>query len=137
MAISVMVGDNVFPLGSAQFVHCFFSTISFYCEPDGMGTRLTNLTGTLCEGELPWRQSGQALLELKYAHAALMTRQATELIWDVDNLQAAPPWDRNDISPKRASLGHYFITAEGVTLYHCFARALHLSAQQQIPVWLE
>lgn len=137
MAISVMVGDNVFPLGSAQFVHCFFSTLSFYCEPDGMGTRLPHLTGTLCDGELPWRQSRQALLELKYAHAALMTRPASELIWDVDDLQAAPPWDINDISPKFASLDRYFTTAEGDTLYHCFARALYLSVQQQKPVWLE
>ena len=39
MSLDIRVGGGAWPLGSGDFVHAFFSTVSYHLETDGWGSR--------------------------------------------------------------------------------------------------
>jgi hypothetical protein len=52
VAVGLGVRSNLWPVGTADFLHAFFSTIGARLEPDGWGTRFPVLMRELYSGEL-------------------------------------------------------------------------------------
>ena len=77
----------------------------------------------LYEGELPSGQAAGALAELEEACAELRRFPPSEVVWDVENRSAKPPWGSN-ISPDVTDLSGYFMTSEGRDLFEVLFEVL-------------
>ena len=130
MAVGITVGSITDEIGSAAFVHAFFSTISAHCEPGGWGTRFPHLMRHLYRGRLPHQHARAALDELAQAGRVLEQLSPADLVWDIDDRKAAPPWG-NDIAPTITSLGNYFVSSAGRDVFALLREALEASSQEQ------
>lgn len=115
MTIAIRSAGEIKELGGSDFVHSFFSTISYHLEPDGWGTRYPVLMNALYQGQLSAEDAGAALEELADVQMRLNQFPPSDVVWDIDDLAATPPWGRN-ISSDITSLGNYFVTSSGSDL---------------------
>ena len=123
-------------IGSPSFLHSFFSTISHYGEPEGWGTSYPCLIGSLYEGSLPAHLATQALMELSAAKEVLSAHAPADVIWDIEDLSARPPWG-DDISVTITHLGNYFITSTGRDLFSVLEGCLTDAAENGLDVTIE
>ena len=128
MTIGVRVGSITDELGSPSFVHSFFSTISYYGEPEGWGTQYPCLVGKLYQGHLPANLALRALQELSHAKTILSSHPPSDVIWDVEDLSARPPWG-DDISSDITDLDNYFVTSTGRDVFSVLEECLTVSAK--------
>lgn len=136
MAIGLSVGINYYSIGTSDFFHSFFSTISYYLEPDGWGTKYPLLTKDLYQGKLGCAKSSEAranLLEIQYL---LKTFSPDKVIWNIDNLSQRPPWG-NNINPDITNLSNYFVTNDGKDLFEVLNSAIEYSIINQIDILVE
>ena len=136
MAIGIRVGNIIDEIGTSGFVHSFFSTVSYYGEPDGWGTKYPCLIGMLYQGNLPAHLASQAMKELADAKAVLSSHLPSDVIWDIDDLSAKPPWGDN-ISPTINGLGNYFITSTGRDLFSVLEECLLEAVQSGQDAYIE
>lgn len=123
MAIHLRVGNRIWEVGAGDFLHAFFSTVSYHLEPGGWGSRFPVLMKSLYQGRLEAGKAGAALDELNVAQAELRSYPPSQVIWDIENLSAKPPWgDR--ISPAITDLSNYFVTSDGRDLIEVIRMAL-------------
>ncbi len=130
------VGNLYWEIGTGDFLHAFFSTISYHLEPDGFGTRLPTLMGRLYAGEMSPKLAAEAKRELLTARQELRTLGPEEVIWDLENLSAKPPWGSN-ISPEITNLSEYFVTSDGRDVFGVFETALTELEQSSEPLRVE
>jgi hypothetical protein len=112
MTIGLKLGNITDEIGTGDFVHCFFSTISGNLEPDGWGTKFPALLCVLYQGELAQKDSITALDELETIETGLARLPPEKVIWDIDDRRKIPPWE-NNISADITNLSNYFITSTG------------------------
>jgi len=112
MTVGFKLGSITDEVGTSQFLHAFFSTISGNLEPNGWGTRFPVLLNKLYQGELEQTDAAVALAELDRIEMELRKLPPSKVIWDIENLQLAPPWG-SDISSDTTSLASYFVTSTG------------------------
>ena len=66
-------------------------------------------------------------MELKEIKQELAKFSPSDVIWDIEDLSARPPWGDN-ISPDITALSNYFVTSDGedflLILQHALERAL-------------
>jgi hypothetical protein len=122
MAVGLRVGQITDELGSADFVHAFFSTISGNCE-EAWGAKYPFLMNHLYLGHLKAQDAGKALAELRDARTILARLPVAKLIWDIEDASAAPPWGDN-IAADITALGNYFVTSVGRDMFAVFEEAL-------------
>jgi hypothetical protein len=122
MGVGIRVGNIVDELGSGSFVHAFFSTVSAHCEPKGWGSRFPALM-QLYKGKLPAGLVEPAIGELRDAKRELSELAPSQVVWDIEDRKAQPPWGAN-ISPSITSLGNYFVTSAGRDLFGVLEEAL-------------
>jgi hypothetical protein len=122
------VRSNVWSVGTADFLHAFFSTVSANLEPDGWGTRFPTVMGPLYEGRVDGEQAARALAELDQIKAELAEHPPSDVVWDVEDRSKQPPWGDN-ISPEITSLADYFVTDDGRDLFEVFDEALSYAAR--------
>jgi hypothetical protein len=122
MAIGIRVGSITDEIGAPSFFHAFFSTISAHCDRSGWGSRFPNLF-KLYEGRLPAGDARSAAAELIEAKLALTKLRPAEVVWDIEDRTAKPPWG-DQISPKITSLGNYFVSSTGRDLFDLLEEAL-------------
>jgi hypothetical protein len=67
MGVGLQVGRVISEVGTSEFFHSFFSTISGNLEPEGWGTRFPTLMHKLYAGELTQPHAAAALGELDEA----------------------------------------------------------------------
>ena len=123
MTVALRVDNLVTELGSAGFVHAFFSTLSGRLEPGGWGSRFPVLLHELYQGRLDKTRAGAALAELRQARTELALHPPADVIWDIEDREARPPWG-SDISPDITHLGHYFVTSTGRDLFDALEEVL-------------
>lgn len=123
MGIGIRSGNRYWEVGTGDFLHAFFSTISFHLEPEGWGTRFPVLMNDLYQGMLSSTQAEAAISELHTAREGLARIPPSQVIWDIDNRSAIPPWGDN-ISPNITSLANYFVTSDGRDLLEVLLEAL-------------
>lgn len=112
MTVGLKLGSITDEVGTSQFLHAFFSTISGNLEPNGWGTRFPVLLNKLYQGELKQGDAEVALAELQRIEAELRKLPPSKVIWDIEDLTLSPPWG-SDISADITSLANYFVTSTG------------------------
>ena len=115
MAVGITVGSITDEIGTPDFLHAFFSTISAHCDEGGWGSRFPHLF-SLYRGRLQASDAAEALRELREAHSQLLRLPPDRVVWDIENPRARPPWGAN-IAAEITSLGNYFVSSTGRDLF--------------------
>lgn len=136
MSIGLSVGDNYYSIGGSDFFHSFFSTISYYLEPDGWGTKYPLLTQYLYRGKLSYDKSSEARANLSEIKDLLKTFPPDKVIWNIDDLSQCPPWGDN-ISSDITNLSNYFVTNDGEDLFEMLDSAIEYSISNQLDILVE
>jgi hypothetical protein len=123
VAVGLRVRSNVWPVGTGDFLHAFFSTISARLEPDGWGTRFPVLMHELYAGELAAAHAPAALAELEEVREELRRHPPSDVVWDVEDRAKQPPWG-DEISADITDLGNYFVTEDGRDLIEVVVEAI-------------
>jgi len=112
MAVGLKLGSITDEIGTSDFWHSFFSTISGNLEPEGWGTRFPVLLKKLYQGELRQTDAVIALSELGVVQQELAKLPPQQVIWDIDDRSKRPPWG-DKISSDITDLSNYFVTSTG------------------------
>lgn len=136
MGVSLVSSGRSFPIGSAQFLRSFFSTVYVRLEQGNWGSRFPVLMRELYSGSLVDARVGQAREELKMIRSELGSFKPTDAVWDYENLAARPPWGDN-IAPTITSLANYFWTADGEPLLDVLDTALRWAQERGAGVTIQ
>lgn len=103
-------------LGSPEFLYAFLSTITHHLEPEGQATRYPVIVNGLNGGRIEAFQAEKGIAEANEIRVKLRHYKPDDVIWDLDDIQAKPPWG-SDISPHITDLSNYFVTSDGKDLF--------------------
>ncbi|WP_289891273.1 immunity 70 family protein [Virgibacillus pantothenticus] len=131
MAVGFRIDFLLYQIGHGDFLHSFFSTISFHLEPEGWGTKYPYLLKKLYQGKLSWKDAPKALEELNTIQKQLKHYGPDKVIWDIEDLSKQPPW-KDNISSEITDLSNYFVTSDGRDLIEVLKRALRDSINEKI-----
>jgi hypothetical protein len=123
MAVGFKVGSIVDEVGTHDFLHAFFSTISYHLEPHGWGSRFPELMNELYQGKLEASKAAKVLADVATIKNELTRLPPDKIVWDIDNSNARPPWG-NNISSSITSLGNYFVTSTGRDIFEVLVECL-------------
>jgi hypothetical protein len=124
MAVGFKVKYYWYQIGSGEFMHSFFSTICYHLEEKQWGNKYPYLMNELYQGKLEKANLDNGIAELKDIKHKLEKLPPTNVIWDIDDLDAKPPWGDN-ISPEIKNLSTYFVTSDGEDLILVLEKALN------------
>lgn len=127
MAVGIKVGSITDEIGTPDFFHAFFSTVSSNLE-EQWGSRFPVLLTNLYQGELAAELAAKALAELEQVKDELAAFSPVNVVWDIEDPSKQPPWG-SDISPDITSLANYFVTSTGRDLIETLKDALDEAAR--------
>jgi 2,3-bisphosphoglycerate-dependent phosphoglycerate mutase len=133
VSVGLRVRSNVWLVGTGDFFHAFFSTISAQLEPDGWGSRFPVLMNELYNGELAAEHAPAALAELDQVREELREHPPSDVVWDVEDRDKQPPWG-DDISDEITDLGNYFVTEDGKDLIEVAGEAIAYAGRAGAPL---
>lgn len=136
MAVGFKVKYYWYQVGHGDFLHSFFSTISYHLEQNGWGTEYPFLLNELYNGKLDNKNIDSAINELEAIKKKLQDFRPSQVIWDIDDLSKSPPWGDN-ISKDITNLSNYFITSEGEDLIDMLMKALEKGQKTNSDVYIE
>jgi 2,3-bisphosphoglycerate-dependent phosphoglycerate mutase len=136
MAVGFRVGSIVDEIGTQDFLHAFFSTISHHLEPSGWGSRFPELMNELYQGKLESGKTAKALADLSTIKRELAQHRPDEVMWDIENPSARPPWGDN-ISKEITDLSNYFVTSTGKDVFGVLEECLKASQRNGSRVTIE
>lgn len=119
----------IYTIGTADFLHAFFSTVCGRLENGKWGSRFPHLMNELYQGVLPVKHLAAGTEELSQIKQKLAQFAPDQVIWDIDDRSLTPPWGDN-ISDDITDLGNYFVTIEGEDFLSVFAAALDKAQQR-------
>ncbi|MBP2623227.1 immunity 70 family protein [Streptococcus oricebi] len=122
MTVGLKVDLYWYPIGNGSFLHSFFSTIAVNLEDSKWGSRFPVMMNELYQGNLLYERIDKAKQELSVIKEELSHISPKEVVWDIDDLSAQPPWGDN-ISPDITDLSNYFVTSRGDDLIETFQKA--------------
>ena len=121
--VSFRVGCIMYEIGTASFLHSFFSTVAYRLENNRRGSKFPVIMNELYQGKLSCKNVPVAKAELTQIKKDLTMFSPNKVIWDIEDLSKQPPWG-NNISNEISSLGNYFITCDGRDFIEVFNMAL-------------
>ncbi|EWG08814.1 immunity 70 family protein [Cytobacillus firmus] len=136
MAVGFKVKYYWYQVGHGDFLHSFFSTISYHLEQNGWGTEYPFLLNELYNGKLENKNIDSAINELEAIKKKLQKFSPSQVIWDIEDLSKRPPWGDN-ISKDITNLSNYFITSEGEDLIDMLMKALEKGQKTNSDVYIE
>lgn len=136
MAVGFKVKYYWYQVGHGDFVHSFFSTISYHLEQNGWGTEFPYLLIDLYNGKLENKNIDSAINELEEIKMKLQNYSPSQVIWDIEDLSKRPPWGDN-ISKDITNLSNYFVTSEGEDLIGMLMKALEKGLKTNSDVYIE
>lgn len=136
MAVGVLVDCFYYDLGHSDFVHSFFSTISYHLEKEGWGTKYPLLMNDLYNNKLSWNDVAVAKTNLIEIEQQLSKLSPEHIVWDIDDISKKPPWGES-ISPKVANLANYFATAHGETFFEVILKAMGVAVEDKCDMKLK
>ncbi|MFJ5771359.1 immunity 70 family protein [Psychrobacillus sp. NPDC093180] len=136
MAVGFKVKYYWYQVGCGDFLHSFFSTISYHLEENGWGTEYPFLLNELYSGKLENKNIDIAINELEIIKNKLKNYNPSQVIWDIDDLSKRPPWEDN-ISKEISNLSNYFITSEGEDLIDMLMKVLRKGLKTNSDVYIE
>ena len=119
----------MYTIGTADFLHSFFSTVCGRLENGKWGSRFPHLMNELYQGVLPVKHLAAGTEELSQIKQELAQFAPDQVIWDIDDRSLTPPWGDN-ISEDITDLSNYFVTSEGEDFLSVFAAALDKAQQR-------
>lgn len=119
----------IYTIGTADFLHAFFSTVCGRLENGKWGSRFPHLMNELYQGVLPVKHLAAGTEELSQIKQELAQFAPDQVIWDIDDRSLTPPWGDN-ISEDITDLSNYFVTSEGEDFLSVFAAALDKAQQR-------
>ena len=122
-----------YEIGSADFLHSFFSTVAYNLEGGHWGEKYPCLMNELYQDELAADKAAQALAELKSIQQGLKNYPVQNVIWDIDDLSKRPPWGDN-ISSDITDLSNYYFTSDGKDFITVFMNALQKAEELGQPL---
>lgn len=127
--IAFTVKYYIYTIGTADFLHAFFSTVCGRLENGKWGSRYPYLMNELYQGVLPVKHLAAGTEELSQIKQELAQFAPDQVIWDIDDRSLTPPWGDN-ISDDITDLSNYFVTSEGEDFLSVFAAALDKAQQR-------
>ncbi|EOQ26089.1 Imm70 family immunity protein [Bacillus cereus group sp. RP37] len=106
MAVGFSVDIFFYEAGHPDFLHSFFSTISYHTEPEGWGTKYPLLMKDLYFDKLKWQDVPEALKNVEEIRETLSKIPPSEVLWDIEDLTKRPPWG-DKIPSKITNLANY------------------------------
>ena len=90
----------------------------------------------LYQGELPAGEASRALRQLEQARRELQGFPPEQVVWDIENLEAKPPWGA-EMSEKTTDLSNYFVTVDDVDVFEVLREALEYAERSGAPasIW--
>jgi 2,3-bisphosphoglycerate-dependent phosphoglycerate mutase len=128
VAVELCAGSVLWEVGSADFLHAFFSTVAARLEPAGWGSRFPATMRTLYAGRVAGEEAARAVAELDQIREELRAFPPADVVWSYEDRSQRPPWG-DDIAPEITSLGDYFVTSDGRDLFAVLGEALAHSAR--------
>ena len=119
----------IYTIGTADFLHAFFSTVCGRLENGKWSSRFPHLMNELYQGVLPVKHLAAGTEELSQIKQELAQFAPDQVIWDIDDRSLTPPWGDN-ISDDITDLSNYFVTSEGEDFLSVFAAALDKAQQR-------
>lgn len=123
MTVGFKLGSIVDEVGSQDFLHSFFSTISYRLETKGWGSNFPVLLNNLYQGSLKEIEAEQALIELEIIESGLKKLSTDQVVWRIEEPSVKPPWG-DDISNDITDLSNYFVTSTGRNLMSILKEAI-------------
>jgi hypothetical protein len=136
MAIGFKARYYWYQIGHGDFLHAFFSTISYHLESDGWGSKYPCLLKNLYYGRLDFEDIPRAREEVIEIRSRLMDYKPSSIIWDIENLSKQAPWG-NNISSSITNLGNYFITSDGRDLFDVLLKVLEDAERLKVCIEIE
>lgn len=133
MGVGLSAGNHLWSIGTGEFFHAFFSTVTARLEPDGWGTRFPAVMKELYRGELDPESAELALAELDRIRAELRRFSPSDVVWDAADRARRPPWG-DEIAEDITDLSNYFVTDEGQDPFDVLTRALGYATRAAVPV---
>ena len=133
MAVGFTVDFYYYSIGSADFLHSFFSTIAVNLEDKKWGSRFPVLMNELYQGKLSVENTDAAIKELNIIREELKQISPDKVVWDIDDLSKQPPWGKN-ISKDITDLSNYFVTSDGRDFISVLFTALNDSKEMKAPL---
>lgn len=130
MAVGILVDCFYYELGHSDFVHSFFSTISYHLEKEGWGTKYPLLMNELYNDKLNWDDVSVVKANLNEIEQELSKHLPEQIIWDIDDLTQNPPWG-DKISSKVINLANYFATIDGKTFFEVMRTAMDVAEEDK------
>lgn len=130
MTVGILVDCFFYELGHSDFVHSFFSTISYHLEKEGWGTKYPLIMNDLYYDKLNWEEVSVAKDNLIEIEQKLSKYSPNEVIWDIGDLSQKPPWGDN-ISSKVTNLANYFATTDGKTFFEVLRTAMDIAEEDK------
>lgn len=119
----------IYTIGTADFLHAFFSTVCGRLENGKWGSRFPHLMNELYQGVLPVKHLAAGTEELSQIKQELAQFAPDQVIWDIDDRSLTPPWGDNIIDDI-TDLSNYFVTIEGEDFLLVFTAALDKAQQR-------
>ena len=126
----------IYTIGTADFLHAFFSTVCGRLENDKWGSRFPYLMNELYQGVLSVKHLAAGTEELSQIKQELAQFSPDQVIWDIDDRSLTPPWGDN-ISEDITDLSNYFVTSEGKDFLTVFAAALDKAQKRNAPLKIQ
>ena len=95
MAVGFKVAFFYYQIGHGDFLHSFFSTVSYNLENGKWGSRFPTIMNELYQGTLDKDNVETAIEELKKIQLELQAFSPDKVVWDIDDLSNQPPWGKN------------------------------------------
>lgn len=102
-------------IGPGGLLHALCSTIAVKLENGVWGSRFPLIQNELYQGELASQNARNAMDEAQTIKRELGALAPTELVWDIERPDAAPPWG-DDVGAHVSNMAHYFVTSTGRNL---------------------
>ena len=95
MATAFTVKFYMYPIGTSDFLHAFFSTVCGRLENGKWGSRYPYLMNELYQGMLSAEHLEAGAEELAQIKQALAQFAPNQVIWNIEDLSLTPPWGDN------------------------------------------
>ena len=123
----------MYPIGTSDFLHAFFSTVCGRLENGKWGSRYPYLMNELYQGMLSAEHLEAGAEELAQIKQALARFAPNQVIWNIEDLSLTPPWGDN-ISEDITDLSNYFVTSEGEDFLAVSSAALDKARELNVPL---
>lgn len=123
----------MYPIGTSDFLHAFFSTVCGRLENGKWGSRDQYLMNELYQGMLSAEHLEAGAEELAQIKQALARFAPNQVIWNIEDLSLTPPWGDN-ISEDITDLSNYFVTSEGEDFLAVSSAALDKARELNVPL---